>query len=104
MALTVFTWTDKTYAPFCCRPAVQQHHDLIPHNVVVRKRMFDLAEEDVGLLLTTRFVSGSPRTNFASQNADIQAIMSRKGNFITDHLEKDYDAIVEGFRIGWVQS
>jgi hypothetical protein len=30
--------------------------------------------------------------------------MSRKGNYITDHLEKDYDAIVEGFRIGWVDS
>lgn len=28
--------------------------------------------------------------------------MGRKVNYITDHLEKDYDAIVEGFRIGWV--
>ena len=45
-------------------------------------------------------LSAHPHTNFAPQNADIQAIMSRKVNYITDHLEKDYDAIVEGFRIG----
>lgn len=31
-------------------------------------------------------------------------MISRKGYYITDHLEKDYDAIVEGFRIGWVHS
>lgn len=51
--------------------------------------------------LATRFLSlAHPLANFTPQNADVQAIMSRKVKYITDHLEKDYDAIVEGFRIG----
>jgi len=67
--------------------------------------MFDLGEEGVCLPPSQRdFSFGSPFTNFVPQNADTQTIISRKGNYITDHLEKDYDAIVEGFRIGWVRS